>query len=308
MFEHKPVLLAEALAALQVRAGGCYLDATFGRGGHTAAILERVGPQGKVMAIDRDPEAIRAGHERFGAEARLTLVHSAFSQLAKIVAEFGLLRGFDGVLLDLGVSSPQLDDATRGFSFAHDGPLDMRMDNRMGMTAKDWLAKTHEHEIARVIRVYGEERFANRIAQKIVHARHDRPLETTAQLAEVVASAVPSREPGKHPATRTFQAIRIRVNSELEEIESALEGTLAVLAPGGRLSVISFHSLEDAIVKGFIQKHSSEDPVYAGLPVVPDHAQPKLRRIGRAVHASPAEIATNVRARSAIMRVAERLS
>ncbi len=308
MFEHKPVLLDEALAALQVRAGSCYLDATFGRGGHTAAILERVGPQGRVVAIDRDPAAIRAGRERFGAEARLTLVHSAFSQLAKVVAEFGLLRGVDGVLLDLGVSSPQLDDATRGFSFAHDGPLDMRMDNRMGMTAKDWLARAHEHEIARVIREYGEERFANRIAQKIVHARHDRPLETTAQLAEVVANAVPSREPGKHPATRTFQAIRIRINNELEEIETALEATLAVLAPAGRLCAISFHSLEDAVVKGFIQKHANEDPIYAGLPVVPDHARPKLRRIGRAVHASPTEVATNVRARSAIMRVAERLS
>jgi 16S rRNA (cytosine1402-N4)-methyltransferase len=307
-FEHKPVLLEEVLATLQIRAGGSYLDATFGRGGHTAAILERIGPHGRMVAIDRDPEAIRCGRERFSSDARLTLVQRAFSCLATVSEELGLLKGFDGVLLDLGVSSPQLDDATRGFSFAHDGPLDMRMDNRIGMTAKDWLAKTHEHEMARVIREYGEERFANRIAQKIVHARHERPLETTAELAEVVASAVPSREPGKHPATRTFQAIRIRVNNELEEIETALEGTLSVLAPAGRLCAISFHSLEDAIVKGFIQKNSTEDPIYAGLPVVPEHAKPKLRRIGRAVHASPAEIAANVRARSAIMRAAERLS
>lgn len=308
MFDHKPVLLEEALATLQVRAGGCYLDATFGRGGHTAAILERVGSSGRVVAIDRDPDAISAGRERFSNDARLTLVHRAFSQLAQVSEELGLIGGVDGVLLDLGVSSPQLDDASRGFSFAHDGPLDMRMDNRVGMTAKDWLAKTHEHEMARVIREYGEERFANRIAQKIVHARHDQPLTTTAQLAEVVASAVPSREPGKHPATRTFQAIRIRINNELEEIELALNGALMALAPAGRVCAISFHSLEDAIVKGFIQKHSHEDPVYAGLPVVPEHARPKLRRIGRAVHATPAEIAANVRSRSAIMRAAERLS
>lgn len=307
MFAHTPVLLEEVLATLQIRTGGCYLDATFGRGGHTAAFLERVGRDGRVVAIDRDPEAVRAGRERFAGDARLTLVHRAFSQLAQVSEELSLVGGFDGVLMDLGVSSPQLDDATRGFSFAHDGPLDMRMDNRVGMTAKDWLAKTHEHEIARVIREFGEERFANRIAQKIVHARHDRPLTTTAQLAEVVASAVPTREPGKHPATRTFQAIRIRINNELEEIEAALDGTLTALAPGGRICAISFHSLEDAIVKGFIQKQSKEDPVYAGLPVVPEHARPKLRRIGRAVHATPAEIAANVRSRSAIMRAAQRL-
>lgn len=307
-FEHTPVLLAEVLVALQVRAGGRYLDATFGRGGHTAALLERVGTDGRVVAIDRDPQAIGAGRERFMNDTRLTLLHREFSSLAQVSEELGMVGGFDGVLLDLGVSSPQLDDATRGFSFAHDGPLDMRMNNRLGMTAKDWLAKTHEHEIARVIREYGEERFANRIAQKIVHARHEQPLTRTSQLADLVASAVPTREPGKHPATRTFQAIRIRVNNELEEIEAALDGTLIALAPAARLCAISFHSLEDAIVKGFIQKHSKEDPIYAGLPQVPAHARPKLKRIGRAVHATPAEVAANARSRSAIMRVAQRLS
>ena len=308
MFEHKPVLLHEVLEALQVRSGAAYLDATFGRGGHTAAILERVGTEGRVVAIDRDPAAIDAGRERFGDDRRLTLVNRPFSRLAQVVEELGMAKGFDGVLLDLGVSSPQLDDAGRGFSFAHDGPLDMRMDNSTGMTAADWLAKTHEHEIAQVIRDFGEERFAKRVAQKIVYARHDQPITRTSQLAAIVASAIPSREPGKHPATRTFQAIRIRINNELEEIATALEGTLSALAPGGRVCAISFHSLEDALVKGFIQKHATEDPVYAGLPVVPLHAQPKLCRIGRAVHASAAEIAANPRARSAIMRVAERLA
>lgn len=307
-FEHKPVLLQEVLDALEIRPGGCFLDATFGRGGHTAAILERVGEAGRVVAIDRDPAAISAGHARFATDARVTLVNRPFSQLARVAEELGLVRGFDGVLLDFGVSSPQLDDATRGFSFTQDGPLDMRMDNSAGMTASDWVMKTHEHEMARVIREFGEERFANRIAQKIVHARHDQPITRTSQLADIVASAVPTREPGKHPATRTFQAIRIRINNELDEIGAALEATLTVLAPAARLCAISFHSLEDSLVKNFMQKQSREDPVYAGLPEVPLHAQPKLRRIGRAIHASQAEIKINPRSRSAILRVAERLA
>lgn len=308
MFEHTPVLLQEVLAALRVREGGRYLDATFGRGGHTAAILERVGEQGRVVAIDRDPQAIRAGHERFAAERRLTLVHSPFSELMRVVMEMGLVGRFDGVLLDLGVSSPQLDDALRGFSFAHDGPLDMRMNDSSGMTAAAWLAKVPEHELARVIREFGEERFAKRIARAIVQSRNVQPITRTTQLAEIVANAVPTREPGKHPATRTFQAIRIQVNHELEEIETALSGTLAVLAPGGRLCAISFHSLEDGLVKRFMQQQSQEDPIYAGLPMVPEHARPKLTRVGRAVHPSAAEVASNPRARSAIMRVAERVA
>lgn len=308
MFEHTPVLLQEVLAALRVREGGRYLDATFGRGGHTAAILQRVGEQGRVVAIDRDPQAIRAGHERFAAERRLTLVHSPFSELMRVVMEMGLVGRFDGVLLDLGVSSPQLDDALRGFSFAHDGPLDMRMNDSSGMTAAAWLAKVPEHELARVIREFGEERFAKRIARAIVQSRNVQPITRTTQLAEIVANAVPTREPGKHPATRTFQAIRIQVNHELEEIETALSGTLAVLAPGGRLCAISFHSLEDGLVKRFMQQQSQEDPIYAGLPMVPEHARPKLTRVGRAVHPSAAEVASNPRARSAIMRVAERVA
>lgn len=308
MFEHTPVFLEEALAALDVRDGGRYLDATFGRGGHTAAILQRVGRQGRVVAIDRDPEAIRAGRERFATDERLTLVHGPFSRVAQVVQEMGMVGEFNGVLLDLGVSSPQLDDAARGFSFAQDGPLDMRMNNSSGQTAADWLARAPEHEIARVIRDFGEERFARRIARGIVQARGEQPITRTLQLAAIIASAVPVREPGKHPATRSFQAIRIQVNQEFDEIEAALEGSLTALAPQGRICAISFHSLEDGIVKRFMQKHSQEDPVYAGLPVVPAHARPKLRRVGRAIHPSAAEVERNPRARSAIMRIAEKVA
>lgn len=308
MLQHTPVLFDEVLAALDIRAGGCYLDATFGRGGHSAGILQRVGQDGRLIAIDRDPEAIRAGRDRFAADQRLTLVHSPFSRLATVVAEMGLAGRFDGVLLDLGVSSPQIDDAERGFSFAQDGPLDMRMDNRAGVSARDFLARAPEREIARVIRAYGEDRFAKRIARRIVAARHEAPIMRTAQLADIVAAAVPMREPGKHPATRTFQALRIQVNDELEEVRAALEGSLTALTAGGRLCVISFHSLEDGIVKRYMQTHSQEDPLYAGLPEVPAHARPKLRRLGRAVRPSEAEIARNPRARSAIMRVAQRVA
>lgn len=308
MFEHTPVLLDEVLAALDVRNAGRYLDATFGRGGHTAAILQRIGTEGAVVAIDRDPEAIRAGRERFATDERLTLMHGPFSGVAQVVKEMGMVGEFNGVLLDLGVSSPQLDDAARGFSFAQDGPLDMRMNNTTGFTAAEWLAKAPEHELARVIRDFGEERFAKRIARGIVEARRVQPIARTLQLADIVADAVPMREPGKHPATRTFQAIRIQVNNEFGEIETALEGTLTALAPRGRLCAISFHSLEDGIVKRFMQKHSQEDPIYAGLPVVPAHAQPKLRRVGRAIHPSAAEVDRNPRSRSAIIRVAEKVA
>jgi 16S rRNA (cytosine1402-N4)-methyltransferase len=260
-----------------------------------------------VIALDRDAAAIRAGHARFATEERLDLVCSAFSQIAAVARARGVMGGVDGVLLDLGVSSPQLDDAGRGFSFAQDGPLDMRMDNSAGMTAADFIGRAAESEIARVLKVFGEERFARRIARAIVAARAVQPLTRTLQLAEVIARAVPGREPGKHPATRSFQAIRILVNGEFDEIGAALDASLAVLAPGGRLCAISFHSLEDGIVKRFIARHSQEDPVYAGLPVVPAHARPQLRRIGGTIHPSSAEVARNPRARSALLRVAERV-
>ncbi len=307
MLQHTPVLLEEALAALAVREGGVYIDGTFGRGGHSAAILEKLGPQGRLLAFDRDPMAIEAGRSRFAGDARLTLVHSEFSKIAQIAAQLDLLGRVDGVLLDLGVSSPQLDDPTRGFSFGQDGPLDMRMNNSAGQSAASFVARASEQDLARVIREYGEERFANRIARAIVASRVVNPITRTAQLAHIVAEAVPTREPGKNPATRTFQAIRIHVNDEFGEIRTALDGSLKVLKPGGRLCVISFHSLEDGIVKRFIQTQSQGDPVYAGLPNIPDHAKPRLRKLGGAVHASESEIANNVRARSAVMRAAEKV-
>jgi len=307
MEAHAPVLLTEVLEGLNVQPAGRYLDATFGRGGHTAALLARLGPGGTVVALDRDPEAMRAGRARFSGEPRLTLIRGPFGRLTELLAAAGQAAGFDGMLFDLGVSSPQLDNAGRGFSFSHDGPLDMRMDNETGMTAAAWLARAPEHEIATVIREYGEERFAKRIARAIVTARHAEPLTRTAQLAKVVAEAVPAWEPGKHPATRTFQAIRIQVNSELAEIDAALAQCIDLLNPRGRLCVIGFHSLEDGAAKRFMQRQSQEDPVYAGLPQVPPHARPRLRRVGKAVHPQDDEIRRNPRARSAILRIAERL-
>lgn len=304
---HEPVLLEEVLAALAIRDDGCYLDATFGRGGHTAAVLQRLAADGRVLALDRDPQAIAAGRARFADEPRLQLLQRPFAQLQAASVAAGV-TGFDGVLFDLGVSSPQLDDAARGFSFMNDGPLDMRMDNTSGQSAADWLAKVSERDLQRVISEYGEERFARRIAGALVQARAQQAITTTAQLAQLVSGAVPTREPGKHPATRTFQAIRIAVNAELEQIDSALRQVLDVLKPGGRLCVISFHSLEDQRVKRFMQQHSQDDPMFAGLPQVPPERRAKLKRIGKAIHPGAAEVQRNPRARSAILRVAERVA
>jgi 16S rRNA (cytosine1402-N4)-methyltransferase len=306
--EHTPVLLDEVLGGLAVRPDGRYCDATFGRGGHTAAILRALGPAGQVVAIDRDPEAVEAGRVRFARDLRLTLVRGSFGELEECVRAAGLDGELDGVLLDLGVSSPQLDEARRGFSFMQDGPLDMRMDNEAGQSAAQWLAKATEREIADVLRTLGEERFARRIARAILAARAQGPLTRTGQLAEIVAAAVPTREPGTHPATRTFQAIRIHVNRELEQLESALPQAVRLLVPGGRLCVISFHSLEDRIVKRYIRREEQGDPVYAGLPTVPPHARPRLKRVGGAIMAGEAEVQSNPRARSAVLRVAERLA
>ncbi len=308
MTQHTPVLPDEVLAGLAVRADGRYCDATFGRGGHTAAILGALGPAGRVVAIDRDPDAIRAGQVQFAGEPRLTLVRGSFGQLEERVRAAGLEGGLQGVLMDLGVSSPQLDEARRGFSFMQDGPLDMRMDNEAGQSAAQWLARAGERDIVAVLRTLGEERFSGRIARAIVAARAVQPIERTAQLAAIVAAAVPTREPGKHPATRTFQAIRIHVNGELDALEAALPQAVRLLAPGGRLCVISFHSLEDRIVKRFMRREEQGDPVYAGLPGIPPHARPRLRRVGRAIGASDAEVARNPRARSAVLRIAERLA
>jgi 16S rRNA (cytosine1402-N4)-methyltransferase len=306
--EHTPVLRDEVLASLAIRPDGCYCDGTFGRGGHTAAILGALGPSGRVVAIDRDPDAIRAGQRRFEGESRLTLVRGSFGPLEERVRAAGVEGELDGVLLDLGVSSPQLDEARRGFSFMQDGPLDMRMDNEAGQSAAHWLAKAGEREIAQILHELGEERFSRRIARAIVSARAVEPIVRTGQLAEIIAAAVPTREPGKHPATRSFQAIRIHVNRELEQLEAALPQAVRLLKPGGRLCVISFHSLEDRIVKRFIRREEQGDPVYAGLPNVPPHARPRLKRVGGKIVAGEAEVAANPRARSAVLRVAEKVA
>ena len=308
MVAHTPVLLDEVLAGLAVKADGRYCDATFGRGGHAAAILGQLGPAGRLCGIDRDPAAIAAGRERFAAESRLTLVRGSFGRLEERVRAAGWEGELHGVLLDLGVSSPQLDEAGRGFSFMQDGPLDMRMDNESGLSAAQWLARAGEREIADVLFKLGEEKFSRRIARAIVAVRAATPIATTRQLADIVAGAVPTREPGKHPATRTFQAIRIHVNRELEEAAAALPQAVNLLAPGGRLCVISFHSLEDRLVKRFMRREAQGDPIYAELPNVPPHARPRLQLIGGAVMPGDAEIARNPRARSAVLRVAERIA
>jgi 16S rRNA (cytosine1402-N4)-methyltransferase len=302
---HAPVLLDEALDALALRPDGFYVDATFGRGGHTRAILARLGEQGKLLAIDRDPQAVVAAKALLGADPRASVVHAPFSRLADAISDAG--RPADGILLDLGVSSPQLDDAGRGFSFLRDGPLDMRMDPGSAESAAAWLARASEREIATVISRLGEERFARRIAHAIVVARTEAPIATTGRLASVISQAVPTREPGKHPATRTFQALRIHVNRELEELEQVLPQAVDSLASGGRLVVISFHSLEDRMVKRFMRRASQDDPAWAGLPVVPAHARARLRLAGRAVFPNEDEVRRNPRARSAVLRAAERI-
>jgi 16S rRNA (cytosine1402-N4)-methyltransferase len=301
--EHAPVLRNAAIDSLAIRADGCYVDATFGRGGHAGEILSRLGEKGRLIAIDRDPEAAAAAAVLFDADPRARFVRARFSELLQHVPA----ASADGVLFDLGVSSPQLDEARRGFSFLRDGPLDMRMDPDSGASAAHFLAHADEREIAGVIARLGEERHAKRIARAIVAAREAGPIETTGRLAGIVAAAVPGREPGRHPATRTFQALRIHVNDELGEVERALPQAVAALKPGGRLVVISFHSLEDRIVKRFMRSASREDPAWAGLPEVPAAARPRLRLVGRAAFADEAEVARNPRARSAVMRSAERL-
>jgi 16S rRNA (cytosine1402-N4)-methyltransferase len=306
--EHKPVLVDEVLAALAVQPAGFYVDATFGRGGHSARILAALGPTGRLVAIDRDPEAITAGRQRFASEPRVVLVPGAFGDLAALVRAQAGARACDGILFDCGVSSPQLDTAARGFSFKADGPLDMRMDPGQGRPVGVWLAGAAVDEIRDVIRRLGEERFAPRIARAIVRARETAPLTGTAQLAAVVASAVPTREPGKHPATRTFQALRMWINDELGQLRLGLAQALDLLAPGGRLAVISFHSLEDQVARDFLREHSSLPPELARLPMVPAGLEPPLRLVGRKQRAGSEEVAANPRARSALLRVAERVA
>lgn len=302
---HVPVLAQEAVAALAISADGVYVDATFGRGGHSRMILEQLGPKGRLVALDRDPDAIQAGAAL--QDARMTLVHSAFSRLGEVLGGLGLTQ-VNGILLDIGVSSPQLDDATRGFSFRFDAPLDMRMDPGSGLSAADWLATATEGEISEVIRTYGEERFAKSIARAIVAARQEEAISSTAQLAGLIAATLKRREPGQHPATRSFQAIRIYINRELEELSQVLPQCVDFLKPGGRLAVISFHSLEDRIVKRYMRDESQGEQAPRRLPIQAAMLKPgRLRLVGRAQRASDAEVAANPRARSAVLRVAEKM-
>ncbi|HEX9179377.1 MAG TPA: 16S rRNA (cytosine(1402)-N(4))-methyltransferase RsmH [Burkholderiales bacterium] len=301
---HVTVLAAEAVDALRVRADGCYVDGTFGRGGHSRLILERLGPAGRLVALDKDPDAVAEGMK--WADPRFRVVHSGFARLVQVLDEQGVGE-LDGVLLDLGVSSVQLEDAERGFSFRHDGPLDMRMDPGTGRSAAEWLAELSERELEEVITTYGEERFAKQIARAVVAARARGPVATTRKFAEIVATAVRTREPGQDPATRSFQALRIFTNSELEELSLVLPGAAARLRPGGRLVVISFHSLEDRIVKRFLRDASQPPRLPRKLPLrAAELPPPLLRIVGRAVRAGPEEVARNPRARSAVMRIAER--
>ncbi|GAC1671011.1 MAG: 16S rRNA (cytosine(1402)-N(4))-methyltransferase RsmH [Steroidobacteraceae bacterium] len=308
---HTPVLLTQVLAALNIRASGTYLDATFGRGGHAGAILQNLIANGRLLCLDRDPVAIADAKERFGADARVAVFLARFSSLGDCAEQVEPGLRFDGILFDLGVSSPQIDDAMRGFSFVQDGPLDMRMSLRSGVSAADVVNGASLNELIRIFREYGEEPLAPRIARAIVKDRESRPFERTLQLAEMIARvarrpASASRPRHTHPATRVFQALRIQVNGELAELAAALDAALARLRPGGRLAVITFHSLEDRMVKRFMRRHSLADPMYAGLPDMPAHARPMLKVVGKSIKPDANEISANPRARSARLRVAER--
>lgn len=297
---HTSVLLSESVSALAISATGSYVDATFGRGGHSSAILEQLGPDGCLMGVDKDPQAIAAGQKLASEDRRFRMQHGSFSNLDEWLEPSSV----DGILLDLGVSSPQLDQAERGFSFMNDGPLDMRMDNTAGPSAADWLARAEAAEIAEVLWKYGDERKSRQIAQRIVTRRQDQPITTTHQLAELISGVLGHRAGQKHPATRSFQAIRIHINQELEDLDAVLAQSLTLLKPGGRLVVISFHSLEDRMVKQFIRTHSRPAQGNRRLPVQADERMP-LREIGKPVRAGTAELDHNPRSRSAVLRVAE---
>ncbi|MGO2371117.1 16S rRNA (cytosine(1402)-N(4))-methyltransferase RsmH [Pseudoalteromonas sp. KG3] len=307
-FEHISVLMDETIDALAIKSDGIYMDGTFGRGGHSGQILARLGEHGRLQAIDQDPQAIKSA-EKFADDSRFAIAHTRFSNLYEVAEQNDLLGKVDGILLDIGVSSPQLDDAERGFSFMKDGPLDMRMDPTSGRSAAQWLAEAELEDIVYVIKTYGEEKFGRRIAHKVLEVREHTPITTTKQLADLVDEAVPVKDKFKHPATRTFQAIRIYINSELEEIQTALQAALAVLKPGGRLVVISFHSLEDRIVKQFIKKQSKGAALPRGLPLTDAQINQNLtlKAVGKAIKPSQAEIDRNPRSRSSVLRVAQRL-
>ena len=307
-WKHDTVLLQEAVEALNIQSSGIYVDGTYGRGGHSALILGQLGTQGHLVVTDKDPTAIAHARLQYAEDARVAVWHGSFCEFPEALTVAGLGNRIDGLLLDLGVSSPQIDAAERGFSFMRDGPLDMRMNTAAGDSAAEWLARAPEAEIADVLWRYGEEKFSRHIARKIVSVRIQTPLVTTLQLADLIADVVRKREPGKHPATRSFQAIRIKVNRELEDVELCLRQAVAQLAPGGRLVVISFHSLEDRIVKHYLREVSTPPALPRGLPVMPQQVQPPMRLVGKAVRAGDEEVANNVRSRSAIMRIAERVT
>ena len=305
---HVPVLLGPVLEGLRIRKDGVYVDGTFGRGGHSAAILGALGDTGRLIAIDRDPQAIAAAPEGLMDDPRFELIRGECAELEEHIGQRNLTAKVDGLLLDLGVSSPQLDEAERGFSFLRDGPLDMRMDPEHGVSAAEFIDKVDETDLRYVLRKLGEETMAPRIARAIVAAREASPIRTTGELAKIVSDAVPAkaRRQKKHPATRTFQAIRIHINDELGQLEATLDQSLRVLAPGGRLCVISFHSLEDRIVKRFMRDHSREPEQYRGLPDIPTEFRPALQLVGKAIAANDDEVTANVRARSARLRIAEK--
>ena len=305
---HHTVLLQEAVQALNIKSDGIYIDGTYGRGGHSALILSKLNENGRLLVIDKDPLAIAHAQALAERDPRVFVWHGAFSEFPQALAELNLPAQVDGLLLDLGVSSPQLDEAERGFSFMRDGALDMRMDTSSGLSAAQWLAVAPEKEIADVLWQYGEERFSRQIARKIIDVRQVQTLDTTLKLASLIETVIKKREPGKHPATRSFQAIRIKINQELEQVEQALALVVAHLAPQGRLVVISFHSLEDRLVKHFIRSFTEQPKLPKGLPIMPSQMQPPLRALGKALRPSDEEVAQNVRARSAIMRVAERVA
>lgn len=305
IFQHHPVLLEEAVSSLRVRADGIYLDATFGRGGHSRAIMARLTGQGRLFALDKDPQAIAAGLEEWSEDPGFSIVQGSFAEIDRMVQEWGIKRNLDGILLDLGVSSPQLDDPARGFSFSRDGPLDMRMDPTRGVSAAQWLADAPEREMSRVFWEFGEERHARRIARNIVKVRQQQCLETTTQLAELIENTIGKREK-KHPATRCFQAIRIHVNNELGDLAAGLEAAIRQLRPGGRLVVISFHSLEDRLVKRTFRAATRPGKVRRNIPEHPGWF-PSLKLVGKATRPSEHEVSANPRARSAMMRVAERV-
>ncbi len=305
--EHATVLLSEAVAALVTDPDGFYVDGTFGRGGHSALILSKLSESGALMSVDKDPDACAVAGKNFSQDSRFEIVQASFADLVDLAAERGMTGRVSGVLLDLGVSSPQLDDPERGFSFLRDGPLDMRMNPDAGISAAEWLASAEERDISRVLKDYGEERYARRIARAIVEAREEEPITRTARLAAIVKEANPAWEKGKHPATRAFQGIRIFINRELEDLEKTLAGVLDVLAVGGRLVVISFHSLEDRIVKRFIREQERGKPLPKGFPIMEKDIFRPMRSVGKAVKPGGDEVSVNVRARSAVMRIAEKV-